>query len=168
MKIPWYKEVITKHKKKAVISAIFLLCLALTYSIWRFGFGQSFEWVEITVISQPSIFNRLLYSALTFVSLGAVLYRLGFYQALHRFFVGMLRDWGLYKDVKNLVWWVLIGLMYSVIVPFVVDLINFIATIGYNIFNLILYLSPPVGIVLSLTLLAIVIKKNLYAKLSTV
>lgn len=55
-------------------------------------------------------------------------------------------DWRLYKDTKKFIWGALILFMYFWVVPKVVGLLNAVISFFYNLFGLILYLLPPLGI----------------------
>lgn len=141
----WYEKTITENKAKIVSLGIFAIISSLVILLWRFGVGKTFQWETISPISQPEIFNRLFYSALVFITIGAFLYWLRFYQLLYRLIVKALGDWQLYNSIKKILWGSLMLLMYFWIVPKVVDLLNSIISFLYNILNLILYLFPPMG-----------------------
>ena len=100
----------------------------------------------ISPISEPSLFNRVLYSALVFVTFGAFLYWVKFYQFLYHIIVKGLGDRQLYRSIKGLIWGSLVLVMYFWVVPKVVAVLNIIISFFYNILNLILYLFPPLGI----------------------
>jgi len=153
----WYEQTIKKYKKEILIGAFFSIICSLLFLVWIFVMGKTFVWTDISPIEQPSIFIRILYSALTFVTLGRILYVLGFYKALYQF----LGDWRSYKEAKSIIWILLMALMFFVIVPKVVDLLNGVISIVYNILALILYALPPVGISIVLFLIYFYIKKVL-------
>ncbi|MEX2437692.1 MAG: hypothetical protein WD449_00375, partial [Candidatus Babeliales bacterium] len=142
-----------------VTSAVFVLVVAITTLVWSYATGSVFAWKTISPIPEPSILVRLLYSALVYVTLGRILYILGFYQVLHAFVVGGLGDWGLYNDLKKLLWIVLMGVMFFWIIPFVVNVMNTTISFFYNILNLVLYLISGVGISISLFLVYFLVKK---------
>lgn len=137
----WYQKEIRKAFNEAINTVAFALLFLFSLSLWHFGLGQSYEWQTVTLISEPSIFQRAIYSALTFVTLGAILYRLGFYRLLYQ----IIGDWQSYKEAKRLVWLLLMGLMFFIIVPITVNVLNHIISFGYNIFNLLIFLFPPLG-----------------------
>ncbi len=120
--------------------------------------GKSFTWTDISPIDPPSIFVRIFYSALTFVTLGAFLYKIKFYKGLYR----ILGDWQSFKEAKAIIWVLLMGAMFFVIVPLVVDILNGILSIGYNLFALTLYAFPPVGVSVILFTLYFYFKKKLW------
>ncbi|MBP6948760.1 MAG: hypothetical protein KBB50_01650, partial [Candidatus Pacebacteria bacterium] len=64
----------------------------------------------------------------------------------------VLGDWRTFKEAKALLWLLLMWFMYSWVVPKVIDLLNDIASIGYNIFNFLLYAFP--AFILSVLILA--------------
>ncbi|MBU3978778.1 hypothetical protein KJ980_02935 [Patescibacteria group bacterium] len=142
----WYKKVLLKQKKEIVSSAIFTIIFALALLLWHFYLGKNFIWQKIEPISTPGFFERAVYSALVFITLGALLYWIKFYRFLHYLIVRKLGDWRLYRDTKNLIWGSLILIMYIWIVPFVVDLLNSSLSFIFNIYGIILYMLPPLGI----------------------
>ena len=120
--------------------------------------GKTFTWTDISPIDSPSIFVRIFYSALTFVTLGRLLYLAGFYKALYR----ILGDWRSFKEAKAIIWVLLMAAMFFVIVPLVVDILNGILSIGYNLLALTLYAFPPVGVSMILFAFYFYFKKKLW------
>lgn len=157
----WYKHTLKKYGKEILSGAIFTVVCTLAFLLWIFVVGKTFTWTDISPIEQPSIFIRIFYSALTFITLGAFLYKVGFYKALYQ----IMGDWRSFKEAKSIIWVLLMGTMFFVIVPLVVDLLNSIISIGYNVFALILYAFPPVGISLIIFALYFYFKKQLQSKL---
>lgn len=153
----WYQKTLKKYGKEILTGAIFSIICALAFLLWIYGMGKTFTWTEINPIEQPSLFVRLLYSALTFVTLGRLLYVIGFYKALYQ----ILGDWRSFKEAKAIIWVLLMGAMFFVIVPTVVDILNGILSIGYNLPALILYAFPPVGVSLILFAFYFYFKKKL-------
>lgn len=137
----WYQKTLKKYGKEILTGAVFSIVCALAFLLWICGMGKTFTWTDISPIDPPSIFVRIFYSALTFVTLGAFLYKIKFYQGLYR----ILGDWRSFKEAKAIIWVLLMGTMFFVIVPLVVDILNGILSIGYNLIALILYAFPPVG-----------------------
>lgn len=143
----WYKRILREKKKEVLASAAFVILFSLAISLWSFFTGKAFEWQSISPVEAPALLPRLFYSALVFVSLGALLYYTGFYKFLYSFFRGGGRaGYRDYVAAKGFIWGVLILIMYFVIIPFVVDVLNGIISFFYNIFNLVLYLSPSFAI----------------------
>lgn len=152
----WHQRTIKKYRKEIVSGAIFSIICAIAFLLWIFIVGKTFVWTDISPIEQPSIFVRLFYSALTFVTLGAVLYNIGFYKALYQ----ILGDRRSFKEAKAIIWVLLMGAMFFVIVPLVVGILNGILSIGYNLLALTLYSLPPVGMSVILFLGYFYIKKR--------
>jgi hypothetical protein len=144
----WYKRIITEKKKEVISGIILSIILTLAILLWHFALGKSFGWKEISPIKAPPLLPRLFYSALVFITFGAFLYWIKFYKFLHSLFVVLLKDWRTYKDVKGLVWASLILLVLYLLQSFV-GMANTIISFFYNVFNLILYLFPPIGISLA-------------------
>lgn len=136
---PWFATVLSEYSRSTVITVSAILAVLSALSIIQFMKGGSFAWNDIAPIDQPDIMGRAVYSALTFISLGSILYQLRFYQALSWLFGSNRSD---YRQVKRFIWIGLMLIMYQYIVPFVVDLLNAMVSIFYNILMLALYLSP--------------------------
>jgi hypothetical protein len=150
----WQSKVIKENIKNILSSGILYLFTLVTVSIWDMYHGKGFEWVWLEIIDQPSLFVRLFYSAITFVTLGALLYAVNFYKLLWH----IIGDWKEYKKAKSAIWGLLMVFMYFYGVPKIIDFLNFIISIFYNIFNFILYISPFFAISLLLLLVIQFIK----------
>ncbi len=143
----WHKKVLKENRNEIGYSAAFSFIIALGYLLWVYFHGSVFEWRSISPLEQPSLIEREFYSAFVFVTVGAFLYYVvKLWKFLYFVFVKTLHDRKLYEAVKYVVWTGLILLTYFYIVPIVVDILNAIISFFYNIFNLILYLSPTIGI----------------------
>ncbi len=153
----WYKQTLKKYGKEIISGAFFSVLFSLALLIWIFAFNKTFTWTNIEPIEQPSIFVRIFYSALTFITLGAFLYMIGFYKILYQF----IGDWGLFKEAKRIIWLLLMGFMFFIVVPVVVDLLNGIISILYNLLGLIVFSFPPIGISLIIFIFYFYAKKQL-------
>ncbi|HIG96007.1 hypothetical protein A3D62_02470 [Candidatus Kaiserbacteria bacterium RIFCSPHIGHO2_02_FULL_49_11] len=156
----WYQKTLKKCGKEILTGAIFSIICTLAFFLWIYGMGKTFTWTDISPIDPPSIFVRIFYSALTFVTLGAFLYKIKFYQGLYR----ILGNWQSFKEAKAIIWVLLMGTMFFIIVPLVVDILNGILSITYNLFALALYAFPPVGISVILFVFYFYFKKQLVLK----
>lgn len=152
----WYERTLKKYGEEVVSGAIFSVVLSLTLLLWIYMSGYSFEWHNISPIDPPSIFQRLIYSALTYVTLGAILYSLLFYKFLYH----LAGDYRSFIELKRVVWVSLMGLMFFFVVPKTIDFLNTVLSFGYNIFNLLLYLFPPFGASLILFVVYLYFKKR--------
>jgi len=161
--VKWYQKEIKKFFKETFNTTVFALLFLFSVSVWHFFLGQGYQWQTITPVPEPSMFNRLLYSALTFVTLGALLYKLKFYQVLY-YISGDRRS---FQEAKKIVWVVLVGLMFFIIIPTTVNMVNHILSFGYNILNFIFYLFPPFGGAVILAIGLFYFRRSaLYQKLS--
>ena len=106
----WYKKTLKKYGKEILTGAVFSIVCTLAFLLWIYGMGKTFTWTDISPIDPPSIFVRIFYSALTFVTLGALLYKIKFYQGLYR----ILGDWRSFKEAKAIIWVLLMGTMFFV------------------------------------------------------
>lgn len=149
--IAWNKKALKEHRKEIIYSAVSSFVISLGYLIWSHFQGSVFMWQSISPIEQPSILVRVFYSALAFAVPGYLLYVAGFYKFLHNVIVRGLRDRQLYRGIKAVIWLGLIFLMYEVF-GVIVSIANAVISFFYNIFNLVLYISPGIGIFLILTI----------------
>jgi hypothetical protein len=78
----WYKTVLAKHAKEIALAAISSIASFLAILVWHYHFNHSFVWYPINPIEHLDIFIRFFYSAHVFVTIGTLLYYLGFYKAL--------------------------------------------------------------------------------------
>ena len=153
--INWHKRVLKEYRKDITYSAVFSFVVSLGYLIWSHSQGSVFMWQSISPIEQPSILARYFYSAFTFVTIGAFLYYVvKLWKGLHFVFVKVLGSWEIYNLVKYFVWLGLMAITYFYIVPTIVGIMNAVLSFFYNIFNLILYISPGIGIFLILTVVS--------------
>lgn len=143
----WHKKVITKNKTEIIYSALSGIVFALAVLLWYFIFGKSFVWTEIEPLSAPSLLNRLFYSALVFVTIGALLYEIKIYRFLYNIFVRGLGSRELYNFIKAIIWLLLIVGVYFIVGKIVVFL-NMLISFLYNILALLLYVTPPLGVTL--------------------
>ncbi len=134
----WYKKALlsTYHKELIVGGLVFVVLFVL--SIVQLISGELFAWRQIEPFSTPDLWNRIFWSALTFVSLGAILYHIYFYKFLSDLF-GSNR--GGYRQAKAIVWFGLMCVNYQIF-PTVVDIANSIVSFAFNASVYIMYVSP--------------------------
>jgi len=144
------RKYIQEESSKLSIILIMVLVVTITLQLW---IGQTtFIRIDIEPISVDWIFSRLLYSALTFVTLGWVLYKVWFYKMLYAVF-WRLFGYKVYEGIKKIIRAILLGLMFFVIVPFVADLLNTVLTRRYNWLRYISFISPALWVWLMLFLI---------------
>ena len=141
----WYRKEITKFVVDNYKSFLFVVIFPFILLLWNRFTGKTFVWKEISPLSTPE-WQRYLYSAFTYVSLGWILYQLRFYQLLYFIFVKVLGNYRSFKEVKGVIWVGLMLLMYYKIVPWFVTVLNHIISFGYNFVGFLLFLSPVYGI----------------------
>lgn len=142
----WYKKILKKTGKKIIYSAAFVVVFTISISLWHLFTGKSFEWQSIAPVEEPGLLPRLFYSALVYVTFGAFLYATGFYKFLYSAYKGTRNGWRAYRQAKGIIWLLLILVMYFIIVPIVVDVLNVVISFSYNIFMLLIYLFPSISI----------------------
>lgn len=143
----WYKKVINDNKKEMVRSAIISLVITFALSLWYFVTGKGFERVNIEPISTPTLSIRLL-SALAFVSIGRILYKLKVYYVLYMVLVVALRNKSFYNNFKKVIWYSIMFIIGFYIAPWIIGVLNIVVSFLYNMSMLILYLVPVMGIFL--------------------
>ena len=122
--------------------SIILMCVLVTTVVLQIFIQQNeFLRIKIQPIDTSWIFSRLVYSALTFVTLGALLYKLKFYKLLYET-VWRLFWYKIYEKVKYVVRWVLIAFMYIKVVPYITNILNQTISIAYNALRYIAFISP--------------------------
>lgn len=160
MKNDWHKKVLLKNTKEVVSSGTTYVILALVLLLWHFALGIKFEWQHIAPLSEPSVFVRTFYSAFTFCTLGLFLYVIRFYKVLHDIVVKAFGMWELYNLIKAVLWLLLMYISYAYLVPWLFSVLNTSASVLFNVAGLVLYVLPPVGIALILSLLYMLIRKK--------
>lgn len=162
MKITWYnKAIIDTIKKELTMSTVLVLCFTILFTILRsYIFDDSFTWEWIEPI-EFSLFTRIFYSALTYVTIGKILYDLYFYKILYQ----ISGDYRSFKELKRIIWFGLMFFTWKYTLPLFEKVANFILSIGYNVFKFLLFFAPIVIISFLVIYLVIYLKKN-YSKIS--
>lgn len=158
VKDKWYQKVLTDYFKQTLVVVVLTSLVFFILAVIQLSKGSSFVWSNIIPLEQPDFFERAIYSALTFVTLGAFLYFIRVYQLLSMLF-GSNREG--YKSAKAIIWFGLLIFMYKVIVPVVVNILNFIISFVYNLALLLLCVSPVIFIGLIIILITIIYCKNI-------
>lgn len=157
VKNKWYQKILVGYFTKTIAVVGLTTLVFFVMAVVQLSKGGSFVWNNIAPLEQPEFFERAIYSALTFVTLGAFLYFIRFYQLLSMLF-GSNREG--YKSAKAIIWLGLLVLMYKAIIPVVVNILNFIISLLYNSFLLLLYVSPLMFIILAVLVAAILWDKH--------
>ena len=144
----------------SAVAIVFFLAILL----WDFVTDESFHWESISPIDEPGLMPRLFYSALVFVTLGALLYSVGFYKWLYGLYRGSRRGWRDYNNMKRAIWAILMLFMFFVIVPMVVNMLNATISFFYNVLALMLYLLPPLGMTLIIYAIYYLTRKHVVGK----
>lgn len=134
----WQQKALKNNIKEIFSSVPLYILTMVVLGLWSYFSGNSFSWIWVEPIEVPSIPVRLFYSALTFFTIGAFLYKIGFY----KFLWSISSSWKDFKKSKKEIWGILMLLMFFVIVPKVVELLNAIASVFYNLFYFLLYVFP--------------------------
>lgn len=154
----WYEKVIKDYSRETIIGVCVTLFVFLAMAIFQLSNGSPLVWQNIEPVDQPDLFARLLYSALTFVTLGAILYFIRFYQLMSWLFGSNRRG---YRSAKKIIWVGLMYLMFTVFVPAGVSVLNTILSFFYNAFVLTLYLSPVLSGVLMAIIIAAIYRQSI-------
>lgn len=138
------------------MAASLAVMVLLSVSIFQLASGEVFEWKDIAPIEAPDLWARIIYSALTYVSLGALLYHAKFYMLLSALFG---RDRRGYREAKSRVWGLLMLVMFFFVVPFGVDIANNVVSFAYNIAVFLLYVSPAVTLLFLIVIVIAVLRR---------
>jgi len=141
----WYRKVLKDYSREAIISVGITLLTFFIMAIFQLVNGGVFAWNSITPIEQPDLFSRIIYSALTYFSLGAIIYHLLFYKLLSWLFGSDRRG---YREAKQKVWIILMLVMYFIVVPKAIEILNAIISFCYNVLILLVYVSPAAFLIL--------------------
>ncbi len=148
------KENFIKYKKEIIQSAIISFIVSLIFLIYTYSIGNAFKWQSISPFEAPSILNKLFYTVFTFFTTGAFLYYIiKFWKILKFICVDVFNSWKLYNISKKIFWFGLLAVSYFYIVPTFINVLNKVSSFFFNIFNLLLYLVPSIGICLILFIL---------------
>lgn len=138
MLMTWYNKVIKKNIEETFSSAYIYILSVVILGIWSYFSGHDFTWKWIEPIDPPSLLSWSIYSALTYITLGAFLYYIKFFRFLYRI-SSSYRD---FKKSKKELWPILVAIVAFIIVPKTIELLNAILSIGYNIFYFLLFAFP--------------------------
>jgi len=152
---PWhkkysFKEYIFNNSEKIIAWILTPLFIAiLFYFDW-----SPWEWKEINPVSMPP-FIRIILSLFVYWTFWAFLYFIRFYQLLY-----YLLPRKEFKELKAIIWFLLIWFTYFTIIPFLVSIANLIIMIWYNILTLLLYVAPPIFFAILIWWIIYIYKKN--------
>lgn len=155
-KMNWREQALFRFSREILIAAIFPTMFVIVIIIANRFFWWSYSWQDVHPIEQPQPFVRMVYSALVYVTLGAGLYALRLYQALHWLFVDIFNDWWTYRKIKAFVWVGMMLFMYSILIPTIVEFLNFIASIFFNGYELFLKSLPLLRVSAIITTILVV------------
>lgn len=157
-----YKKIFQENKREIIRSAIISLVITIVFSFWYFITGKSFEWHPIAPISQPDLLSREVLSYIAFATIGAFLYYVvRLWQILKFICKDIFNSWPLYNMVKKIVWVILLVFTQFYLVPTAVNWSNHIISFFYNIWFLILYIYPILGIlILSFFIVILFLKRS--------
>jgi len=162
MKEPWHKKILREYKQEVIKAAIIALVSSCVFGLIYYFLGRGYELRQVH-LPEPTLTLRLL-SGLVFSSLGRILYKLKFYYVLKIILVYILRLKELYDFLKGIIWYFLMFIMGYYIVPWVMNVINFILTILLNAGMFLVYISPHVGVFIVAFLLTFYFLKKKSAK----
>lgn len=143
MKKLWHKL----NQYKRLTSTIFWLFFFWWILIDNFIFDRLYVRKYITITTWYVFIDNFISFVITFSTLWALLFKLKIYKILHDIFVKLLWDWELYNLLKWGIWIILIGITSKYLIPF----LNWILTLFYNIWLIIVHLLPNIWISLLIT-----------------
>lgn len=135
------------------------------FSLWYFIQGKPFEWHSISPIPQPDLLPREVLSYIAFFTIGAFLYYVvRLWQILKFICKDILDSWELYNFVKVIVWIALLLFTQFYLVPTAVNWLNAVISFFYNLWFLLLYISPALAILLLVFTSALFLPKIIKSK----
>jgi len=159
----WKKKALlefwTGFKNDLPKGLVITLAAAAAIQIWQIRSGNGFQWQDIEPIEQPSILAWAFYSMLGFFTIGALLYKIRFYQALYFIMVRIIGDHREYRKAKAAIW---IGVILATfwLAMKVVELINSCLSGIYNICAYLIYAGrPAVGVLVAYVLIVYLIRR---------
>lgn len=136
----WHKKAILTNVEKIVIGSLYgLICIWITILL-NYFYSWNFDWTIISPIETPWFVPRIFLSALAFWLPWAFLYKIYFYKFLYDIF-----SYRTFKKIKEIIWLFLMFLMY-ITIQVVVEFLNFIISLFYNLMNLLVFILPWLGI----------------------
>lgn len=148
----WHKKAIAEGNKKILVSGAIAGCFFLVLAVWMYATGKTFSWQSIEVLSPLPPWAKL-WSGLTFSTTGFVLFHLGFYKALYR----MIPFYPLYSLVKAVIW-ILLTLLTYWFFDFIFKAINAVCSFFYNIWQMLVFVAPALGITIGVILLILLVR----------
>lgn len=139
----WYKKAIRKYIIEDIWKMVSVVIIWIITSLWLFFTHDQYTWTNVEPI-QIVPASRLILWALTFVTLGAFLYAIRFYQFLHLILVKILWMRKFYSEVKAIIRFWLLVIMVLWVLPFIVFILNQIYSFFHNCFFFILYMYPVI------------------------
>jgi len=139
----WYKKAIRKYIIEDTWKMLSVVIIWIITSLWLFFTSDQYTWTNVEPIQIVSA-SRLIVWALTFITLGAFLYAIRFYQFLHLILVQTLWIRKFYNTIKTIIWLLLLFIMFFWVLPFVVFILNQIYSFFHNTVFFILYMYPVI------------------------
>jgi len=161
--ITWY----TREIKKELISQSFWVTFSIaffsgTVLAWNF-LDYTYVLKQFEITSVP-IWSWPLYSALTFIGPGALIYKTKLHKNTYRLLkniFGSKKAWRLYKDFKKIFWGLLVLFTFGIAIPLFIKFLNLIITVGMNIWGIFLYTIPMLSITIILLVSITLINQKL-------
>lgn len=156
----WKKRIFKEHIKETIFATVFSCTFALTIMIANFFFDWNFDWKEIDPIEMPPLWIRGVASFFTWFTLWNWLFNLYFYKALYSICKFLWISYSKYEKLKKQIWVWLMLLVTFVLIPLIIDILNSIISILFNIFQFLISTIPYMGI--SATISAVVVLSYIY------
>ncbi|NRH21330.1 hypothetical protein HOO68_04770 [Candidatus Gracilibacteria bacterium] len=156
----WKRKIFKEHIKETIFATVFSLTFALVLMVANFFFDWNFDWEEIDPIEMPPLWIRGVASFFTWFTLGNWLFNLYFYKVLYWICKLFGIRYSEYKKLKQKIWVGLMLLVTFVLIPLIVDILNSLISILFNIFQFLISTIPYMGI--SATISAVVVLSYIY------
>lgn len=156
----WKRKIFKEHIKETIFATVFSLTFALVLMVANFFFDWNFDWEEIDPIEMPPLWIRGVASFFTWFTLWNWLFNLYFYKVLYWICKLFGIRYSEYKKLKQKIWVWLMLLVTFVLIPLIVDILNSLISILFNIFQFLISTIPYMGI--SATISAVVVLSYIY------
>lgn len=158
----WKRKIFKEHIKETIFSMVFSLTFALVLMIANFFFDWNFDWKKIDPIEMPQLWIRGVASFFTWFTLWNWLFNLYFYRVLYWICKLSWIRYSEYKKLKQKIWIWLMLLVTFVLIPLIIDILNSLISILFNIFQFLISTIPYMGI--SATISAVVVLSYIYIR----
>lgn len=149
----WREKLIKWHLNETLFASVFSVLFIFILIIANFFFNWNFDWKQIDPIETPPLWIRGIASLFTWFTLWSWLFHLYFYKILYWICKFLWISYFRYKKLKRQIWLWLMLLVTLVLIPIIIDLLNSIISLFFNILQFLIATKSFIGMSLSASLL---------------